>query len=163
MTFNELYSLYITESRPFIGEYELNIDNLRNLLDRNGWIKIKDRSMGKNVNFAQEYIKPIIDFLKENGEDVDFNLNRHSLMGTEWEYVIRRNIQKEPIPELEPWELTKKRLEKQRVQRGFAHPGKSASIMNKKVERQKSYGYPTDNTFGYGLKDSTGRPKHLGK
>ncbi len=158
MTFNELYLLCIKESRTFVGDYELDIDKLRTLLDKHGRIKIVDKNNGRDSNFEKNNIEPIVKFLKDHGEDVSVSLSRHDFFDG-YQFFIKRIPPAIIEPELEPWETAKKRLEKQRIDRGFAHSGKrSTGDMIRKVSRQKTIGQPIDNTYGYGKKDSKGKP-----
>jgi hypothetical protein len=157
MTFNELYNLCINESRTFVGEYELDIEHFRKILDVNGRIIVRDTDRGKNKDFEKTILRPIMDYLESNGEKVSYYIDRHDMYPA-FKYMITRIPVAEPEPEPEPWEMTKKRLEKQRISRGHPHPGKSSSIMAMKTSRQKTIGQPIDNTFGYGDKDDKGRP-----
>lgn len=162
MTFANLVSLcIIQENREFVGQYELDVNQLQTILDRNGWIKITDRSAGKNPNFRQEFVEPIVAFLKEHGVEVASSLSRHDFSDGYHYYIRPVRELSAPPPELEPWNIAKKKLEKRRIDRGHAHPGASAAQMLRKVSRQKAIGQPLDNTFGYGKKDSKGRPLDL--
>ncbi len=162
MNFTQLCSLCVLlENRSFVGQYELDIDYLQTLLDKTGYLKIVDKERGKNPNFEKEYVEPIVDFLKTHNIDVVSSLSRHSFADG-YEYYIKKVHVGTPAPELEPWEVAKKKLERRRINRGHAHSGGASEWqMLRKVSRQKAIGQPLDNTFGYGKKDSKGRPLEL--
>ena len=79
------------------------------------------------------------------GQDVNYTQNGDLI-------IIRRVHVPEPPPELKPWDKAKKDLEKRRIDRGHAHPGKSSALMIRKVQQQRNVGQPIDNTFNYAKK-----------